>query len=46
MSVRESHALAHRVKDAIRSGDRRISDVLIHVEPAAVAPHADGPSHG
>ncbi len=41
MSVRESHTLAHRVKDAIRAGDRRIRDVLIHVEPAAVAPHAD-----
>ncbi|MBL9121895.1 MAG: cation transporter [Phycisphaerae bacterium] len=38
MNVRESHALAHRVKDRIRSGDTRIRDVLIHVEPAETAP--------
>lgn len=34
MSVRESHALAHRVKDRIRAIDPRIRDALIHVEPA------------
>jgi cation diffusion facilitator family transporter len=38
MNVRDSHALAHRVKDRIRSGDRRIRDVLIHVEPAPEQP--------
>lgn len=37
MNVRDSHTLAHAVKDAIRQGDGRIKDVLIHVEPAAVA---------
>jgi cation diffusion facilitator family transporter len=34
MSVRDSHELAHRVKDAIRATDRRIADVLVHIEPA------------
>lgn len=33
MNVRDSHALAHRVKDRIMAADRRIRDVLIHVEP-------------
>jgi cation diffusion facilitator family transporter len=35
MSVREAHTLAHAVKDAIRAANPRISDVLIHIEPAA-----------
>ena len=34
MPVRRGHELAHHVKDAIRSTDRRIADVLVHVEPA------------
>jgi len=34
MSVREGHAIAHRVKDAIRQTDARIADVLVHIEPA------------
>jgi cation diffusion facilitator family transporter len=34
MSVREGHELAHRVKDAIRTTDSRIADVLVHIEPA------------
>lgn len=33
MSVREGHAVAHRVKDAIRLANRRVRDVLIHIEP-------------
>jgi len=33
ISVRQGHTIAHRVKDAIRSADRRIADVHIHVEP-------------
>lgn len=33
MPVRDAHALAHRVKDAILASDRRVADVLIHVEP-------------
>ncbi|MCG3198233.1 MAG: Ferrous-iron efflux pump FieF [bacterium] len=33
LPVRDGHRIAHRVKDAIRSGNPRISDVLIHVEP-------------
>jgi cation diffusion facilitator family transporter len=35
MSVRDAHTLAHAVKDAIRTANPRISDVLIHIEPAA-----------
>ena len=34
ISVHEGHAVAHRVKDAIRATDPRIVDVLVHVEPA------------
>src|SRR3954463_1458578 len=34
ISVREGHEIAHRVKDVIRQTDRRIADVLVHVEPA------------
>ncbi|MFO0829909.1 MAG: cation diffusion facilitator family transporter [Phycisphaerales bacterium] len=37
MSVRESHALAHRVKDRIRAAEPKIVDVLIHIEPANAA---------
>ncbi len=33
MTVRESHALGHSVKDAIRRRNPRIADVLIHIEP-------------
>jgi cation diffusion facilitator family transporter len=35
MTVRDAHTLAHAVKDAIRGANPRISDVLIHVEPAS-----------
>ncbi len=35
MTVRESHALAHAVKDAVRAKLPQVRDVLIHIEPAA-----------
>lgn len=34
ISVRAGHDIAHEVKDAIKQTDRRIADVLVHVEPA------------
>ncbi|HEX4639818.1 MAG TPA: cation diffusion facilitator family transporter [Chthoniobacterales bacterium] len=34
ISVREGHAIAHLVKDAIKQTDARIADVLAHIEPA------------
>ncbi len=34
MAVREGHRIAHEVKDAIRRSNPKISDVLIHIEPA------------
>jgi cation diffusion facilitator family transporter len=34
ISVRDGHAIAHRVKDAIKQTDARIADVLVHIEPA------------
>lgn len=33
LSVREGHDIAHKVKDAILFSNKRINDVLIHVEP-------------
>jgi len=33
MSVRDGHALAHRVKDAIMDANSNVRDVLIHIEP-------------
>ena len=36
ISVRDGHAIAHEVKNAIRATEARIADVLVHVEPAAV----------
>lgn len=35
ISVREGHHIAHEVKRAIQESDRRIADVLVHIEPAA-----------
>src|SRR5215212_2471017 len=32
ISVRDGHAIAHSVKDAIKATDARIADVLVHVE--------------
>jgi cation diffusion facilitator family transporter len=34
MSVREAHALSHRVKDAVMGQMPRVADVLVHIEPA------------
>lgn len=34
MSVRDAHALSHRVKDSVRSELPEVRDVLIHIEPA------------
>ena len=33
MSVRGGHAVAHRVKDAVRAANPHVRDVLIHIEP-------------
>lgn len=33
MSVRQGHALAHRVHDHILAADSRVSDVKVHIEP-------------
>lgn len=33
LTVRDAHALAHEVKDAIRDRNDRVIDVMIHVEP-------------
>lgn len=33
MTVTESHALAHRVKDRLVGSDLRIQDVVVHIEP-------------
>lgn len=34
ISVHEGHEIAHRVKNAIKHANSRISDVLIHIEPS------------
>lgn len=34
MSVRDAHAVSHRVKDAIRAEMPGVADVLVHIEPA------------
>lgn len=33
LSVKEGHEIAHKVKDAILLSNKRINDVLIHIEP-------------
>jgi divalent metal cation (Fe/Co/Zn/Cd) transporter len=33
MTVADSHELGHLVKDTIRSGLPRVSDVTVHIEP-------------
>lgn len=35
MNVRDGHALAHKIKDAVRAAEPGVYDVLIHIEPAA-----------
>ncbi len=37
ISVRSGHNIAHEVKAAIRATNPRITDVLVHVEPASLA---------
>ncbi|MGC4001940.1 MAG: cation transporter dimerization domain-containing protein [Pirellulales bacterium] len=37
ITVREGHDIGHRVKDHLLAGDKRIKDVLIHIEPAGDA---------
>jgi cation diffusion facilitator family transporter len=34
ISVRDGHDIAHEVKEKIRASNPRVSDVLVHVEPA------------
>ena len=34
MTVREAHAVSHRVKDAVMVAMPRVADVLVHIEPA------------
>jgi divalent metal cation (Fe/Co/Zn/Cd) transporter len=33
MSVREGHAIAHRVQRSVRGRIPRVADVLVHIEP-------------
>jgi cation diffusion facilitator family transporter len=33
-SVRDGHAVAHRVKDALLASNHRVMDALVHIEPA------------
>ena len=45
MTVVQSHAVAHRVKDAVREKLPNVYDVLIHIEPArrdAPSPEGQG----
>jgi len=35
MTVRDSHAIGHRVKDTLLASTLRIEDVVVHIEPAA-----------
>jgi cation diffusion facilitator family transporter len=37
LTVREGHRIAHDVKDAIRAANPAVTDVLVHIEPAAAA---------
>jgi len=34
MTVRHGHDIAHSVKEAVRSANPRVADVLVHIEPA------------
>lgn len=36
VSVRDGHRIAHQVKEAVRSANPRIADILIHIEPPEV----------
>jgi cation diffusion facilitator family transporter len=41
MSVRESHVIAHRVKDALLASGLRIEDVVVHIEPLEECWHGE-----
>ena len=41
MSVREGHALAHRLKDKLKQDFPQIADVLIHIEPNSISQNID-----
>ena len=34
MTVKQSHLIAHEVKDKVRSQFERVRDVLVHIEPS------------
>ena len=42
ITVREGHDIAHRVKNAVRTANPAIADVLVHVEPFDRNPRYDG----
>ena len=42
ITVREGHAIAHLVKNAVRTANPAIADVLVHVEPVEREPRYDG----
>jgi cation diffusion facilitator family transporter len=47
LSVRDGHAIAHRVKDSILHSELPVLDALVHIEPAPstqAAPRSDGES--
>jgi cation diffusion facilitator family transporter len=43
MTVVQSHEIAHAVKDRVRAEIPAVSDVLIHIEPARLAPLSPAP---
>jgi cation diffusion facilitator family transporter len=44
MSVRQSHAIAHQVKDQLLASEHRINDVTVHIEPDENDPNKDQPA--
>lgn len=41
LTVREGHRIAHEVKDAIRTAQPAIADVLVHIEPSEHEPRVE-----
>ncbi len=39
ISVADGHAIAHHVKDAIRTAEARVADALVHIEPINACPY-------
>jgi cation diffusion facilitator family transporter len=39
LTVAAGHQIAHEVKDAVRVAERRVADVLVHVEPENMCPY-------